>query len=106
MTSNLKYYKDYNELMQTYQLVLPLSFEGLIPEDDSVRLLSHELEDLHYTKLYQSFSVKSRNPAGCCNDQPPVSERLSDSGRNPQKGSFFLFLSTKSENANGQSESC
>ena len=55
--------KDYTGLGQTYQLVLPLSLEGLIPEDDSVRLLSHELEDLDYTKLYQAYSAKGRNPA-------------------------------------------
>jgi transposase len=55
--------KDYTELGQTYQLVLPLSLDGFIPEDDSVRLLSHELEDLDYTKLYQAYSAKGRNPA-------------------------------------------
>ena len=55
--------KDYTELGQTYQLVLPLSLEGLIPNDDSVRLLSHELEDLDYTLLYQAYSAKGRNPA-------------------------------------------
>lgn len=55
--------KDYTELGQTYQLVLPLSLEGFIPEDDSVRLLIHELEDLDYTKLYQAYSAKGRNPA-------------------------------------------
>ena len=55
--------KDYTELGQSYQLVLPLSLEGLIPNDDSVRLLSHELEDLDYTKLYQAYSAKGRNPA-------------------------------------------
>lgn len=55
--------KDYTELGRTYQLVLPLSLEGLIPDDDSVRLLSHELEDLDYTKLYQAYSTKGRNPA-------------------------------------------
>ena len=37
--------------------------EGLVPNDDSVRLLSHELEDLDYTKLYQAYSAKGRNPA-------------------------------------------
>ena len=55
--------KDYTGLGQTYQLVLPLSLEGLIPEDDSVRLLSYELEDLDYTLLYQAYSAKGRNPA-------------------------------------------
>lgn len=55
--------KDYTELGRTYQLVLPLSLKGLIPNDDSVRLLSHELEDLDYSKLYLAYSAKGRNPA-------------------------------------------
>ena len=63
MTSKIKYQKDYTELGDSYQLVLPLSLEGLIPEDDSVRLLSHVLEELDYTKLYQAYSTLGRNPA-------------------------------------------
>ncbi len=63
MTSNLKYTKNYTELGEIYQLVLPLSLEGLIPDDDSVRLLSHELEELDYTLLYTAYSSKGRNPA-------------------------------------------
>ncbi len=63
MPSKLKYHKNYTELGETYQLVLPLSLEGLVPDDDSVRLLSHELEDLNYSLLYQAYSAKSRNPA-------------------------------------------
>ena len=55
--------KNYTELGESYQLVLPLSLEGLIPEDESVRLLSHELEELDYTLLYQAYSAKGRNPA-------------------------------------------
>ena len=55
--------KNYTELGETYQLVLPLCLEGLVPEDDSVRLLSHILEDLDYTKLYLAYSAKGRNPA-------------------------------------------
>ena len=55
--------KNYTELGETYQLVLPLCLEGLIPEDESVRLLSHELEELDYTLLYQAYSAKGRNPA-------------------------------------------
>ena len=50
----------YTEFNETYQLVLPLSLEGLVPEDDSVRLLSHELEELDYTLLYQAYSAKGR----------------------------------------------
>ncbi len=55
--------KNYTELNQGYQLVLPLSLEGLIPEDDSVRLLSHILEGLDYTELYKAYSSTGRNPA-------------------------------------------
>ncbi len=62
MMSNLIHQKNYTELGETYQLVLPLSLEGLIPEDESVRLLSHELEELDYTLLYQDYSAKGRNP--------------------------------------------
>lgn len=63
MTSKLKYHKNYTEFGEPYQLVLPLSLEGLIPNDDSVRLLSHELEDLNYSLLYKAYSAKGRNPA-------------------------------------------
>ena len=63
MTKNSIYHKNYTELGETYQLVLPLCLEGLIPEDESVRLLSHELEELNYTLLYQAYSAKGRNPA-------------------------------------------
>ena len=63
MTSNLNHTKDYTKLGECYQLVLPLSLEGLVPEDDSVRLLSHILEELDYTKLYQAYSTLGRNPA-------------------------------------------
>lgn len=63
MTSKIKYQKNYTEFNETYQLVLPLSLEGLVPDDDSVRLLSHELEELDYTLLYKAYSSKGRNPA-------------------------------------------
>lgn len=55
--------KDYTEFKETYQLVLPLNLERLIPEDDSVRLLSHLLEGLNYAKLYQAYSSKGRKSA-------------------------------------------
>ena len=63
MPSKLKYHKNYTEFGEPYQLVLPLNLEGLVPDDDSVRLLSHELEDLDYSLLYQAYSAKGRNPA-------------------------------------------
>lgn len=63
MTSKIKYQKNYTEFNETYQLVLPLSLEGLVPDDDSVRLLSHKLEELDYTLLCKAYSSKERNPA-------------------------------------------
>ena len=63
MPTNTIHHKNYTEYGEPYQLVLPLSLEGLVPDDDSVRLLSHELEDLDYSLLYQAFSAKGRNPA-------------------------------------------
>ena len=63
MSSKLKYHKNYTEFDEPYQLVLPLSVEGLAPNDNSVRLLSHELEELDYSLLYQAYSAKGRNPA-------------------------------------------
>lgn len=57
------YTKDYTVLCSGYQLRLPLNVEVLIPEDDSVRLLSHILEGLDYTKLYEAYSSKGRKPA-------------------------------------------
>lgn len=44
-------------------MVLPLNMEGLIPKDESIRLLSHILEELDYTGLYKAYSQSGRNPA-------------------------------------------
>ena len=57
------YTKDYNEFNDNFQLILPLNLENLIPEDDSVRLLSHVLEGLDYRKLYKAYSSVGRKPA-------------------------------------------
>lgn len=63
MTKYIKYHKNYTEFGEPYQLVLPLNLESLVSNDDSVRLLIHELEDLNYSLLYQAYSAKGRNPA-------------------------------------------
>lgn len=55
--------KNYTRFNDSYQLVLPLNLDGLVPEDDSVRLLSHILEGLDYTKLYQAYSSNGRKTA-------------------------------------------
>lgn len=57
------YTKDYTRLRSGNQLRLPLNLEVLIPEDDSVRLLSHILEEFDYTELYKAYSPKGRKPA-------------------------------------------
>lgn len=54
--------KNYAQLSTNYQLKLPIDLEVLIPEDDSVRLLSLMTEGLDYRKLYEAYSQKGRNP--------------------------------------------
>ena len=41
---------------------MPLNYEVIIPEDDSVRLLSQISKELDYTELYQAYSSEGRNP--------------------------------------------
>ncbi|KUO61720.1 MAG: transposase [Gracilibacter sp. BRH_c7a] len=55
--------KNYTGFNGSYQLVLPLNHEILIPKDDSVRLLSFILEGLNYKVLYKAYSSIGRNPA-------------------------------------------
>ncbi|HWR44576.1 IS1182 family transposase [Sporomusa sp.] len=47
----------------SYQLVLPMNMEVLIPETDSVRLLSEVMDQLDYSTLYQAYSRKGRKTA-------------------------------------------
>lgn len=63
MTSNEITQKNYTNYNNVYQLVLPVDVGILIPEDDSVRLLSQVLEELDYTKLMKAYSPKGRNSA-------------------------------------------
>ncbi|MCR3761934.1 IS1182 family transposase [Clostridium felsineum] len=57
------YTKNYNQFNDNLQLILPLNLENLIPEDDSVRLLSYLLEGLNYKKLYKAYSSVGRKSA-------------------------------------------
>jgi len=41
---------------------VPLNYEVIIPEDDSVRLLSQISKELDYTELYRAYSSEGRNP--------------------------------------------
>lgn len=60
--SNLQQ-KNYNSGIKNYQLFLPLNYEVIIPENDSVRLLSLIMEELDYTELYKAYSREGRKPA-------------------------------------------
>lgn len=62
MKKQVKQHKQYTHLNGNYQLSLPIDFETFISPDDSVRLLSHILEELDYTKLYQAYSHRGRKP--------------------------------------------
>ena len=55
--------KSYTQSNECYQLVLPLNYEVLIPQNDSVRLLSQLLEGLNYEKPNQTYSSTGRKPA-------------------------------------------
>lgn len=59
---NITVHKNYSQIPENYQLMLPIDLEVLIPEDDSVRLLSLMTEELDYSKLYKAYSQKGRNP--------------------------------------------
>lgn len=63
MLEHKLYTKNYTELGESYQLVLPLNLEVLIPEDESVRLLSYILEGLNFEALYKAYSSKGRKSA-------------------------------------------
>ena len=54
--------KNYNTGSKSYQLMLPINYEVIIPENDSVRLLSQITEELDYTELYAAYSPNGRNP--------------------------------------------
>jgi transposase len=55
--------KNYRLEMKEYQLKLPLDYEVIIPEDDSVRLLSQIVEGMDLEELYKAYSEQGRNPA-------------------------------------------
>ena len=55
--------KDYTQNSGGYQLKLPLNIETIIPEDDSVRLLSQFVEAMDLTDLYSTYErINSVSP--------------------------------------------
>lgn len=55
MTKHINLQKDYTQNQCGYQLKLPLNIETIIPEDDSVRLLSQFVEEMDLTDLYSTY---------------------------------------------------
>lgn len=63
MTKNINLQKNYSLNESGYQLKLPLNIEILIPEDDSVRLLSQFVEAMDLTDLYSTYErINSVSP--------------------------------------------
>ena len=58
----MKTINKHKNIIDIHQLSLPISFENIIPDDDSVRLLYDVTEGLNYTKLYETYSTNGRNP--------------------------------------------
>lgn len=58
-----KLQKNYTQNAEGYQLKLPLNIETIIPEDDSVRLLSQFVEAMDLTDLYSTYErINSVSP--------------------------------------------
>ena len=56
-------HKNYTLNEDGYQLKLPLNLEAIIPEDDSVRLLSQFVEAMDLTDLYSTYErINSVSP--------------------------------------------
>ena len=63
MTKHINLQKNYSLNQSGYQLKLPLNIETIIPEDDSVRLLSQFVEEMDLTDLYSTYErIKSVSP--------------------------------------------
>lgn len=63
MSKNINLQKNYSLNESGYQLKLPLNIEILIPEDDSVRLLSQFVEAMDLTDLYSTYErINSVSP--------------------------------------------
>ena len=63
MTKNINLQKNYSLNQSGYQLKLPLNIETIIPEDDSVRLLSQFVEAMDLTDLYSTYErINSVSP--------------------------------------------
>ena len=55
MSINNILHKNYILTQEFYQLKLPLDIDGIIPDNDSVRLLSQFVEEMDLTELYATY---------------------------------------------------
>ena len=63
MTKHVNLQKNYSLNQSGYQLKLSLNIETIIPEDDSVRLLSQFVEEMDLTDLYSTYErINSVSP--------------------------------------------
>lgn len=53
----------YNNMTQDYQSKLPLNVDCIIPDNDSVRLLSQVVEEMGISALYSTYSRSWKNTA-------------------------------------------
>ena len=51
------------DIWETYFIPLPMNFEFIIPDNDSVRLLSQFVEEMDLTCLYDTYSILKENQA-------------------------------------------
>ena len=63
MRKYINLYKNYTSNRGNYQLKLPLNIEYMIPNNDSVRLLSQFVEEMDLTDLYSTYSRIRENQA-------------------------------------------
>jgi transposase len=62
MLKNKTIHKDYNQVINTNNQLSIKILEEIIPNNDSVRILSQIMEELNYEKLMKAYSPKGRNP--------------------------------------------
>ncbi|MEF9991770.1 MAG: hypothetical protein RSD22_07455 [Romboutsia sp.] len=62
MLKNKTIHKDYNQIINTNNQLSIKTLEEIIPQNDSVRILSQIMEELNYEKLMKAYSPKGRNP--------------------------------------------
>jgi transposase len=63
MTKHINLQKNYTNLGGFFQLKLPLNIDCMIPDHDSVRLLSQFVEEMNLTDLYSTYSRFRENQA-------------------------------------------